>query len=215
MPEPNHIDVGGTVFLCPCRAGNTTLKLCVWESLYGVPTDAMAKARPNDWHIHSTRDRFTYTSLADINREKQLVVGLIREPYARALSMWGFSGTKLSFETWLRDLGRDLGSNQHVRTQAADLMLDGKVVPHVMIYLEYFEDDWRALCRLRGWTYVPPPAYRNTLEEAKFKRNDPKVKGPQDRAMRTMFSHYAADFALYRLLWDRRVANVTYDGLPL
>jgi hypothetical protein len=214
VPEPNNVNLGDTVFLMPCRAGNTTLKLMVWLSRFGVPIDNMAKERKLDYHIHSTQGRFDYIALKDIDRSKQLVVGLMREPYARALSMWGFSGVKVSFEIWLRDLGKDLGSNQHVRTQAAEFMLDGKLLPHVMIYLEHIEEDFAALCRLKRWTYVPPPAYRNTLEESKFTRRDPMV-GNVARAREHLFSHYAVDFVLYRLLWDRRVANVTYDGLPL
>ncbi len=204
MPEPNHINLGDTVFLCPCRSGNTTMKMCVWETLYGVPTDSMAKSRPHDWHIHATQDRFDYIELKNIDPVKQLVVGLIRDPYQRALSMWGFSLTKLSFEQWLGKLGKDLKANQHVRTQASDLMLDGKPLPHLMIYLEYFEEDWEALCRLKGWKGARPPTYRNSLEERDALRRDPEVRGPDDRAMQMLFSHYAADFALYDLLKPKR-----------
>jgi len=78
MPEPNHIIIRkeghrarDLVFLCPCRAGNTTLKMRVWETFYGVPTDAMAKARPKDWHIHSTQGRFDYIELKDLDHDTE------------------------------------------------------------------------------------------------------------------------------------------------
>ena len=170
----------------------------------------MAKSRKHDWHIHSTLDRFNYIALKDIDPEKQLVVGLIRNPYDRALSMWGFSRTKESFEQWLRKLGKDLRSNQHVRTQASDLMLDGSVLPHLMIYLEWFEQDWTAVCRLTGWKHTYPPKYLNSLEERDVVRREPAH--PIGRAMEMMFSHYAADFALYELLKPKRAGLVIQEN---
>jgi len=121
--------------------------------------------------------------------------------------MWGFSHSKKTFEHWLRDLGKDLGSNQHVRTQASDLMFDGHVMPQLMLYLEWFEEDWAALCALMGWPLLHgSTGWTNALPEDQ--RHNPGVTGPADRAMQHLFSHYAADFALYELLRPRRVGNL-------
>lgn len=200
MPEPNHIVVEDlqVAFLLPAKSGNTSVKLALWEMLHREPFKG-----PN---IHDVK-HFDYRSLDEIAimgaLDKLTVVGLIREPMARLKSQFAYNrlGKPRSLLSYLRSTA---WLDQHSRTQASDLMHKGKVVPGVMLYLETLNEDWRTLSKSRGWPVVST-TWSNTLEDNGLTREPCfELDQPTSQESAMAYARLAADFALYKLLWNRR-----------
>lgn len=172
--------------MLPCKVGNTSIKAALATAL-GRPTR----------RLHSD-GAWDYRSPAEIASLDWLVIGFVRQPFARFLS---------AYRHRIRDEGRhsDAGfdrcptieevaaalpriTDQHWRSLSADLTHDGRVVPSLVVKTDDMADAWGAVRdavhRHCGLSLPPIPHLNRTNPGGDL----------AGRARALVREHYAEDF---------------------
>ena len=192
------------MLLLPHKSACTTMKRAVIDAL-GLQPD------PETAHDRLPAP-LAYVGAADIQAGYR-IVGVIRDPYRRAISSWQFmrgrqSGLCDTPETFLALLDvPDLTIDVHIRDQYADVPDDK--LPTAWLYVEHLDDDWQALCRRVGWP--PTPLLRLNETGGDFALDDEALRPFRDRIL----ARYARSVWLYDGMKSRRCAvmsDATWEG---
>lgn len=168
MPDPNYILVDDCAFLLPAKCANTSIKQALLLQR-NEPVDV------NDplWfvRIHSG-EMFCYATCKQQAFEARRVVGVVREPVARLVSLWCdkvANVDKLEFRTPGNVTPRmswgefvdcvvnddDSQADQHWRSLTYDLV--HKRMPDTILRTQCLRDDWVLLERSLGWPHKGVP----------------------------------------------------------
>lgn len=205
MPDPNNILLAddGLVFALPCKNANTSVKLAL---LKHQGRNAPEPENPPQYGVHQA-ELFDYIDLED-TPENAKVIGVIREPMSRILSMFNFTRTpQRDFSYWIRDQAHraDYESDQHVRSQFWELTHDGKFMPQLLLYCDDLENDWAAFENLVGWDHHGI-SHANTLEQNGITAVIPT--NISDESRDAIYSRYGMDFFLYDAMRTLKASDV-------
>jgi hypothetical protein len=213
MPDPNNIILRDLelAFILPCKSANTSVKLALCKRL-GI--EVPEPENPPQYGVHNA-DLFEYVAAADIP-ERYKVIGVMRDPLARILSMYQFTAPKqMAFGAWIRRqaIRSDRDVDQHERSQLYEFLVDGELRVNAMLYVEYLQDDWQALETLMGWEGPGGISHANRLEESGIERLPvraiPELSEPRtSETWRSLYARYGADFFAYDTLGVLRTSNI-------
>lgn len=155
MPDPNNVLIPEhrLAFMAIPRCGNTALKSALAAALG-------RRGYVHDPAIFETGDKRT---CARLRAEGWLVFAVVRDPMQRLVSCWrgkvagpvlhsGFrryawarAGMAFDDFAWQVCHTPDARAEQHFRSQAAELLLDGRQVPELLLRFERLEQGWARL----------------------------------------------------------------------
>ncbi len=152
MADPNHVVLHDyeLVVFGPCKIANTSIRVAMAEA-FGKPA---ATAQMQDTWPHKS-PKYIAAFCADY-----LKIGFCRDPYDRFLS--AYADQLVNRGRWSR-LGLDPGASieevaevvhqigdtlidQHWRSQSAEQVWDGKLLPDVLVRFETLDIDWGGAC---------------------------------------------------------------------
>ena len=171
MPDPNCVMVGDVAFLVPAKNASTSVltALC-WQT---------GREDPGDGGIHG-RGLFPYLSFGDVNHGTCHLVGVVRDPLARALSAWrnkcfgrmpgkmralGFEA-EMAWSAFVDAICEipDGNADMHFRSQAHDLLECLSRPVAKLLRVESLAEDWADVERWLGWPAKGIP-WRNRSNE--------------------------------------------------
>lgn len=193
MPDPNNIIDGdlGLAWFGICKNANTAIK-----EAFLVARDGHAPANVHAPHL------FRYHSIAEIAGAGTWSFAIVRHPFDRLVSawrnkcfdlwlphgvQWGLS-KEMPFASFVRAVA-DLpdaecrGWAQHWRSQVADVVLDGRLVPDLV---GRFEEIGKAWTEVQARARLPLPALR-------LRNASPPVIDPWTPELRAIAARRYAD----------------------
>lgn len=149
MADPNHLllEEWKVCFMLPCKVGNSSIKAAICDTI-SAPYKGMHQGER--WH-HATKEEIA--ALPD----EWIVIGFIRNPYDRFMSAWrnkmrdedlwkriGLPHKPTVEETakWLPRI-----NDQHWRKLVDELMLDGEMLPDLIIRTDRLGKAWKYVQR--------------------------------------------------------------------